>query len=82
MEILLSAVLDELIIGDTNFFTSQFSRPLMLDVEDSLQWVLLQAEVIDDEALGHMDPEMHPRCLQLAVEIARKQNVSLNCYLK
>jgi len=82
MEILLSAVLDELIIGSTNFFTSQFSRPLMLDVEDSLQWVLLQAEVIDDEALGRMDPEMHPRCLQLAVEIARKQNVSLSGYRK
>jgi len=56
MEILLSAVLDELIIGDTNFFTSQFSRPLMLDAEDSFRWVLLQAKVIDDEALGRMDP--------------------------
>jgi hypothetical protein len=82
MELLLSAVLDELIIGSTNFFTSQFSRLLMLDVEDSLRWVLLQAEVIDDEALGRMDPETHLRCLQLARKIARMQNGSLNSYRK
>ncbi|KAF8731416.1 hypothetical protein HU200_016478 [Digitaria exilis] len=52
MEIFLSAALGELTNRSINFFISKLFRPQALDVEDRLRWVLLQARVIDDEAMG------------------------------
>jgi hypothetical protein len=52
MDMIISAVLGEAITRSINFFISKISKQKLPDVEDSLQRVLLQAQVIIDEATG------------------------------
>lgn len=52
MDILLAAVLGELITRSTNFFISNSFKPTSPNVEDSLYRILLRAQVIADEAMG------------------------------
>ncbi|CAL5077627.1 unnamed protein product [Urochloa decumbens] len=52
MEIFLSAVLGELASRSIQFFINKSSTPKAMDVQDSLQRALLQAQVIIDEATG------------------------------
>ncbi|CAL5091870.1 unnamed protein product [Urochloa decumbens] len=51
MEILISAVVGELVTRSLNFITSKISKPTPVDVEDRLRRVLLRAQVIIDEAM-------------------------------
>jgi len=52
MDVLLSAVLGELITRSINFLISKYSKPMPLDVEDWLRRVLLRGQVIIGEAMG------------------------------
>ena len=52
MELLLSAILGDLTSRSINFIINKVSKPPALAVEDSLQRVLLRAQVIIDEAMG------------------------------
>ncbi|KAG2640483.1 putative disease resistance protein RGA3 [Panicum virgatum] len=52
MDVLLSAVLGELITRSINFIISKYSKPMPLDVKDCLRRLLLRAQVIIDEAMG------------------------------
>lgn len=52
MDILLAAVLGELTTRSINFFIGKSFKPTALDVEDRLCRILLQAQVIVDEAMG------------------------------
>jgi hypothetical protein len=52
MDAIISAVLGEVITRSINFLISRSSKPKVSDVEDRLQRVLLQAQVIIDEATG------------------------------
>ncbi|WVZ61564.1 hypothetical protein U9M48_011419 [Paspalum notatum var. saurae] len=52
MEMLLSAVLGEMITRSIDFFVGKFSKPQAQDVEDGLRRVLLRAQVIIDDAMG------------------------------
>ncbi|CAL5034496.1 unnamed protein product [Urochloa decumbens] len=51
MEILISAVVGELVSRSLNFITSKISKPTPVDVEDRLRRYLLRAQVINDEAM-------------------------------
>ncbi|RCV09187.1 hypothetical protein SETIT_2G007200v2 [Setaria italica] len=53
MDILLSAVLGELTTRSIDFFIKKSFKPKALDVEDRLHMILLRAQVIVDEAMGH-----------------------------
>ncbi|KAL6647681.1 hypothetical protein ACP70R_015118 [Stipagrostis hirtigluma subsp. patula] len=52
MEVFLSAALGELTARSINFFISKCSKPTAPATEDSLQRVLLRAQVIINEAMG------------------------------
>jgi hypothetical protein len=52
MDAIISAVLGEMITRSINFLIRKSSEPKVSDVEDSLQRVLLWAQVIIDEATG------------------------------
>jgi hypothetical protein len=52
MESFLSAILGELISRSMNFIINKWSKPLTLDMEESIQGALLQAQVIIEEAMG------------------------------
>ncbi|CAL5091533.1 unnamed protein product [Urochloa decumbens] len=52
MEILISAVIGELVTRSINFIINKIPRPTPMDVEDRLHKVLLRAQIILDEAMG------------------------------
>jgi hypothetical protein len=69
MDFIISTILGELTTRSINFIISKISKPAVLDLEDNLQKALLQAQVIDDEAMGR---HVTSRAMLLQLDMLRE----------